>query len=105
MTLYSGDEFYDDDVTSGPLPVATRPAVFCVQQPDGTFRVHLPDGRVPVAIDEDHARRLVWTFAPGYAVRWDTEPACPRCGSTETAEIHGDNDQSVTICAGCGSDE
>lgn len=38
----------------------------------------------------------------------DEEPqACPRCGSTETAEITtpGPPEQSINICADCGSDE
>jgi hypothetical protein len=34
---------------------------------------------------------------------------CPTCGSTETTELHdsreGGPEQSITICAGCGSDE
>lgn len=34
----------------------------------------------------------------------DDPPACSRCGSTETLEIH-DEKQSISICAECGSDE
>lgn len=32
---------------------------------------------------------------------------CWQCGATETTELHhdGPNEFSVTICAGCGSDE
>ena len=34
----------------------------------------------------------------------DTLPECDQCGATETIEIHAE-DQSITICANCGSDE
>lgn len=53
------------------MGVTTRVEAVAVQQSDLTFRVHLPDGRVLTAIDEDHARRLIFTFAPGARVRWE----------------------------------
>jgi hypothetical protein len=34
----------------------------------------------------------------------DQPRECPQCGSTETIELT-DERQSITVCAGCGSDE
>lgn len=45
---------------------------------------------------EDQAQ--VGQYAPCAKVR------C-QCGATGTIELHGPNDQSITICANCGSDE
>lgn len=39
------------------------------QQPDLTFRVYLPF-RVATALDEEHARRLVYGEARGAVIRW-----------------------------------
>lgn len=37
-------------------------------------------------------------------VEYETAPECPDCGSDQTAEIVL-GDMSVTVCAGCGSDQ
>jgi hypothetical protein len=52
-------------------PTPTREVV-AVRQPDMTFRVLLPDGRVLGAIDEERARRLIWREVPGARVLWAT---------------------------------
>lgn len=44
------------------------------QQPDGSFLVHLPF-RDALAIDEEHARRLVYAEACGSVIRWEPLPS------------------------------
>lgn len=34
----------------------------------------------------------------------DDSPACPDCGATGTVELH-DERQTISVCAGCGSDQ
>lgn len=49
------------------------------------------------AFGDEHDQSCPWCGLP-----------CSNCGSTETVEIHHEDDrgreQSITICAGCGQD-
>jgi hypothetical protein len=54
-----------------PEPYRIRSEVVAVQERELTFRIYLPDGRVLTALDMHHARRLIFTYAPGAHVRWE----------------------------------
>lgn len=59
------------------------------QQPDLTYRVHLPF-RVATAVDEAHARRLVYGEAPGSAIRWVPMSEPSPISESEMRALFGD---------------